>query len=186
MNRLGSQTIYSLVSSVAIPNECLVLSKVALHQIPRKWQAACRIISNGFLSWCLKDVVFGCFSLHAVTEKVPSRGSQERQRRKRTLSCFAYSLSDLTALFKITHYYYFTAENAFSTCLTVEKNLIRCVYFPALSVWPLSLFSAWLFETRLVVCHCKNEACPCECFPRNGGSSVQGIQVQPLCVTKLN
>lgn len=130
MNRLGSQTIYSLVSSVAIPNECLVLSKVALHQIPRKWQAACRIISNGFLSWCLKDVVFGCFSLHAVTEKVPSRGSQERQRRKRTLSCFAYSLSDLTALFKITHYYYFTAENAFSTYLTVEKNLIRCVYFP--------------------------------------------------------
>ena len=130
MNRLGSQTIYSLVSSVAIPNECLVLSKVALHQIPRKWQAACRIISNGFLSWCLKDVIFGCFSLHAVTEKVPSRGSQERQRRKRTLSCFAYSLSDLTALFKITHYYYFTAENAFSTCLTVEKNLIRCVYFP--------------------------------------------------------
>lgn len=86
MNRLGSHTIYSLVSSVAIPNECLVLSKVALHQIPRKWQAACRIISNGF-PWCLKDVVFGCFSLRAVTEKVPNRGSQERQRRKRTLSC---------------------------------------------------------------------------------------------------
>ena len=86
MNRLGSHTIYSLVSSVAIPNECLVRSKVALHQIPRKWQAACRIISNGF-PWCLKDVVFGCFSLYAVTEKVPNRGSQERQRRKRTLSC---------------------------------------------------------------------------------------------------
>ena len=184
MNRLGSHTIYSLVSSVAIPNECLVRSKVALHQIPRKWQAACRIISNGF-PWCLKDVVFGCFSLHAVTEKVPSRGSQERQRRKRTLSCLCLftlwpdgPLQNHTLLL-------FHCRKCFLHVVDCweELNTLRIL---SPSVWPLSLFSAWLFETRLVVCHCKNEACPCECFPRNGGSSVQGIQVQPLCLTKLN
>lgn len=40
-----------IIFTVALPNECLVLSKVALDQIPRKKQAACRImIRNGFQS----------------------------------------------------------------------------------------------------------------------------------------
>ena len=38
-----------IIFTVALPNECLVLSKVALDQFPRKKQAACRItIRSGF------------------------------------------------------------------------------------------------------------------------------------------
>ena len=40
-----------IIFTVALPNECLVLCKVALDQFPRKKQAACRImIRNGFQS----------------------------------------------------------------------------------------------------------------------------------------
>ena len=47
--------------------------------------------------------------------------------------------------------------------MTVEKNLIRCVYFPPECLTSVIVFCMTLiFETRLVVCHCKNEACPCD------------------------
>lgn len=70
-------------------------------------------------------------SAYMRSQKKFQTGDHKKDKEENELFlAFAYSLSDLTALFKITHYYYFTAENGFSTCLTVEKNLIRCVYFP--------------------------------------------------------
>lgn len=70
-------------------------------------------------------------SAYMRSQKKFQAGDHKKDKEENELFlAFAYSLSDLTALFKITHYYYFTAENAFSTYLTVEKNLIRCVYFP--------------------------------------------------------
>ena len=59
-------------------------------------------------------------SAYMRSQKKFQTGDHKKDKEENELFlAFAYSLSDLTALFKMTHYYYFTAENAFSTCLTV-------------------------------------------------------------------
>lgn len=66
-------------------------------------------------------------SAYMRLQKKFQAGDHKKDKEENELFlAFAYSLSDVTALFKITHYYYFTAENAFTTSFTVEKILIRC------------------------------------------------------------
>lgn len=47
------------------------------------------------------------FSACKLTQKKFKK--HKRKKENKLVLAFAYSLSDLTALFKITHYYYFTA-----------------------------------------------------------------------------
>lgn len=59
--------------------------------------------------------------------------------------------------------------------LELRRTKYVVIYFTPECLTSVTVVSAvvWLLKTRLVVCHCKNRACPCEYFPRNCGSSTR-------------
>ena len=59
--------------------------------------------------------------------------------------------------------------------LELRRTEYVVIYFTPECLTSVTVVPAvvWLLKTRLVVCHCKNRACPREYFPRNCGSSTR-------------